>query len=60
MGEHLWCYRAHCMQAKNAQFDVVFRSATIARGSFAPNGVVLILSLPLSLVDTVRDACSTN
>jgi len=48
------------MQAENAQFDVVFRSATIVRGSFAPNGVVLILSLPLSLVDTVRDACSTN
>jgi len=48
------------MQAQNAQFDVVFRGATLARGPFAMNVVVLILSLPLSLVDTVRDACSTN
>jgi hypothetical protein len=48
------------MQAQNAQFDVVFRSARRPCGLFATNVVVLLLSLPLSITDTVRDACSTN
>jgi len=52
------------MQAKASQFDVVIRSAKFARAScvksqFVKTGVVL-LSLPLSLVDTVRDACLTR
>jgi hypothetical protein len=54
IGEHLWCYRAHCMQAHNAKFSVTFRSAKSAL-----KGVVL-LSLPLLLVSSVRDACLTR
>jgi len=39
------------MQAHTSKFSVFFRSASVAL-----KGVVL-LSLPLSLVDSVRDAC---
>ena len=51
IGEDLWCYRAHCMQAHSTKFFVTLGSA-----SSALEGVVL-LSLPLLLVSTVRDAC---
>ena len=51
MGEHLWCYRAHCMQAYTSKFPASFGSASVAL-----KGVVL-LSLPLLLIGSSR--CGT-
>ena len=55
-GDWLWCYRAHCMQAYTSKFAVSFRSASVALKDMSVIDWVL-LSLPLSLVDSVRDAC---
>jgi hypothetical protein len=55
IGEDLWCYRAHCMQAHDAKFSVSFRSAKSAL-----EGVVVLLPLPLLLASSVRDACLTR
>lgn len=52
-GKHLWCYRAHCMQARTLKYDVKLRSATNARD------VLVLVSLPLLLnwEKPVRVAC---
>ena len=55
-GDWLWCYRAHCMQAYTSKFPVSFGSASVALKDMSVIDWVL-LSLPLSLVDSVRDAC---
>jgi len=45
------------MQAQNNQFVPTFRSADDSARDVV---VVVLLSLPLSLVDSVRDACLTR
>ena len=46
MGEDLWCYRAHCMQAKIVH-DTAFHGARLATDVL----VLVSLPLPLSLMD---------
>ena len=48
MGKHLWCYRAHCMQARTLKYDVDFSGANLA------TDVVVLVSLPLPLLISSR------
>jgi len=52
MGKHLWCYRAHCMQAHTSQFDPISRRAVPRAGI-----ELVLLSLPLLLLGSCR--CGT-
>ena len=54
IGKHLWCYRAHCMQAKIVN-DTAFHGATLATDALLEGSVVLVsLPLPLLLIGSSR------
>jgi len=54
MGEHLWCYRAHCMQARIIN-DAAINGAAFATDRFLQrNGVLVSLPLPVLLIGSHR------